>query len=1069
MPIVSRTGPSIFDMASDPAPQRASNATEDPSTGSIFGAAFRHDNLIGSALAERFNFWGSDNAVEEGYSAWAEIRGTQYEDQWERFVDSNNPRHTAALKAQLDMERRDQDTLARGGWTSTFAGFVANVADPTMFIPVGGQIIKAGGAAYKIADVALRSAIAGGIGSAVQEVGLHATQETRTGEESAYAIGGSVILGGLLGAGVSALLTKAERTRALAGYDGLLDLDEHGLVEGGGGLSAAPAGRYDISELSIDGGAAKGVASATSFLSPNLRLNFSPSPVAREIAQRLSENVFYQGMHGEGRTLGPAVSRLARMNAEARLADGATDLNKIYSDMKKAGVSMSRDDFNAEVGRAMRVGDRSDNPFITKAAKSARSKIVEPFFAEGKTAKLYDEGDDVSFAESYFPRQYNRKVLISREPEIKAEWRTFFEGHITGKYHDAAAILRDSHQKLDIEAASLRRAGSKVAGAAARLVEIAAERAKQTRAFLDHWEIKSLGDGIDPYDPKALPNFKNLSKQVVDDVYDRITGRDFGASTSVHPEYLVPIERGPVKERTLPIPDSMLTRQGVLDDDVMDVLGKYARTLSADIELTRAFGDPRLDAAMKRLTDDYAQLRAAASTEAERTALDKALRANRRDLEAQRDLVRGTYKQIENASGYGRTVRVFNQYAFIRHMGGVVIGNFNDLYRPAAAHGLGRFMSEGVAPLLRNADAVKMSVKEAQLAGTVVERVLAQRLMAITGLADPMERGSPIERLAQNLSRIGGTWSGIRLWNDAMQGITAMMTQNQILGRTFGARKLAFLGIDEDMARRISSEFKTHGETLDGVRVANTEKWTDEEAVRHFRAAVGKEVDRVIVAPGVGDLPLFAHTPTGRLLLQFKSYMFAAHQRILISGMQESRINFLSGMVGMTALGMLTAYLSAWRGGEESRKRFAENAKNPGFLIGEGLDRAGFFTLGFDVANTTERVAGHATRYNFNPIKTPMALAGREFVPDAPVNGTSSRYQTRGPFGAVGGPTVGFAEDAFAASQAGVAKLTGGEVSKGAVRSAQSLIPFNSFYGFKEALQWANDDSPYFPEQDGAE
>jgi hypothetical protein len=99
------------------------------------------------------------------------------------------------------------------------------------------------------------------------------------------------------------------------------------------------------------------------------------------------------------------------------------------------------------------------------------------------------------------------------------------------------------------------------------------------RKFLDKWEIKHLGEGVDPLKPSAAPDFKDMARLIVDDVYDKLTGRDYGASSSVAPEYMIPIERGPVKERTLPIPDALLTDQGVLENRASEVLRRYSRTL----------------------------------------------------------------------------------------------------------------------------------------------------------------------------------------------------------------------------------------------------------------------------------------------------------------------------------------------------------------------------------------------------------------------------------------------------------------------------------------------------------
>jgi hypothetical protein len=1152
MPIIDRTSPSLLAMATGSLPSYAPPEREGAGFFGSLGAAFRRDNIIGSTLANVWNYGSVDPRMDLSYNPWSDIAGTGYEAHWDRFVDSPNADYSAAIKTRIDQENTDRQTLEGAGWGGFFAQLTANALDPTMLIPVGGVIIKSSKGVYKIADVALRSAIAGGIGTAVQEVGLQTTQETRTAEESAYNIGGGIVLGGLLGAGVSAILSRADRAVATDAIDRLADIDDD-TVFGIGGLSAAPAGRLTVQDLSIAGASAGAVANATQFISPNLRLNNSPSPMAREVGQRLAESSLYQEMHAAGRTLGPSVERLANMTADGRLAPAIQGKDAIFSEMRKAGVAMTRDQFEDAVGRAMRVGDAGENEFIDRAARLWRAKVVDPFFEDGKAAGLYDDGDQVAFAQSYFPRMYRREVLVAKEQEFKDTTKPIMAENILTQYRAAQAQLRDDlddleRQVVDLNASPKQRAVSAKVNEQARidleaeypeladihhqisdvrrqiaeakasgdkalrealegvierlrreagkeyaaferkmkraqgrdswlrkidpkrvpeqLAEVAAIRAARIRAFFDEWEIKKLGENIDPFDPAALPNFKEMASEIVDDVYQKLTARDYGASASVHPEYMVPIERGPVRERTFPIPDQVLEALGVLENNAGLVLGRYARVLAADVELTRAFGDPRLDKPLKALAEDYQALREGVTDPKKLKHLKKREDADRRDLEALRDLVRGTYKMAENTSGFGRLARIVNHYNFIRSMGGVTISSLTDLYRPAMVQGLSKYMAEGLGPLVANTAAFKMSVKEAQLAGTVVESVMAQRLMAMSDLADPLARRTPVENAMENMSRFGGKWSGLNLWNDFGQSIVAVMTQSRILKGSLSSKDLAFLGIDGGMATRIGRQFALHGDTIDGVPVANTEMWDDIDAVRHFRAAVGKEVDRTIVKPGVGDVPLFAKTPLGKLMFQFKSYVFASHQKVLIAGLQGPKANLIGGMIAMTAMGMMVGYLKAWRSGAEGYERFLENAKNPGYLIGEGLDQSGIFALPFDFANTAERLAGSATGYNANAIKTPLALAGRAVEPDAPVNGMSQRFVSRGPFGTVLGPTAGLFEDGFTAAGGGVQAMQGKEVAMSRKRAAARLLPYNSFLGMKEMLQVVNEDSPYLAQEE---
>ncbi|WP_394658725.1 hypothetical protein [uncultured Novosphingobium sp.] len=127
----------------------------------------------------------------------------------------------------------------------------------------------------------------------------------------------------------------------------------------------------------------------------------------------------------------------------------------------------------------------------------------------------------------------------------------------------------------------------------------------------------------------------------------------------------------------------------------------------------------------------------------------------------------------------------------------------------------------------------------------------------------------------------------------------------------------------------------------------------------------------------VGDVPLFAHTPLGKALLQFKTYNLASHQRVLLRGMQEGRAQFTSMMVGMTSVGLLSAWLRAYAVGGERYERFKTAAENPGYLLGEALDASGFFALPIEAAATVD------TMTSFNPIKDPLMAA----FPDAPRSG----------------------------------------------------------------------------------
>lgn len=1283
-----------------PLPEDIQSEKSGPSPGILetIGAAFRSENTVGSWVRREYNGWGITNEADPNYSAWNEIKGTPYEDHWSSFVKSNNPRYTQFLKTQIDKEEDDRRTLAAAGWGGTVAGMVAGIIDPTLLIPVGGEVALAGKGAWRLGRGALTGARIAGTSVAIQEALLQSTQETRTLEESGYAIGGSIILGGLLGGGASML----SRPEQLAAQDALERLHQMpSPVPGSAGAAAVE--RASIGDLSVAGDITSRVAEATKMISPNLRANFRASPAARQYSQELAENTLYQNMHGEGRTLGAAVETEARMTFNSRLADAMQAHDDIFSEMKKSGLNMTRQDFDEAIGRAMRRGDAGENDFVSRGAKAWRERVFDPFKNEAIDQGLLPADVSINTADSYFSRVWNKERLNAQEPVFKQKVADYYAGRLEGDYHDSVRSLQERQAALDQEVADLRMSpedrakalgdleqrgealdlanadqieqvskinelrqqakaardagdvrgetaardeikriqetgGTKLAAylkergklrsrarkvdlnyvglqeradrvqtsidniqqanirgvqrlvsrgrtlekeaqrldpdklkqkisdlrtnfydliersnksqerlakalqglppgeAATRLEKQAAVeaarherlnsissrleaaesldphasllevkasiddmvkevsdvalgrgekmarlrerlarldpkklderiaaigdlKAKLERDFYDRWETQRLGQGVGT----EAPNFAQHARDIADDVFDKLTGRAATASSSVDPAYLTPITRGPMKDRTFNVPDELI--EEFLHSNVREVSERYGRTMASEIELTRRFGRADMRDQIAAIRDEYKQLRASADTEAKRAALAEDEKGAIRDLEAMRDLIRGTYKATENASNYGRVVRSLMAFNYIRQMGGAVIANLAEVYRPAMVHGLGRYMNQGIGALVSNFDAVKLSVKEARLAGQVTERILQHRMMSLGEIGDPYRSGTAVERWLTNSTRFASKyWNGLVYWTDGMKAISSVLSQNRIIEAAVSGKKdtrlLAYLGIDGDMADRVAKQFAEHGDDLDGVKVANTEKWTDDNAVRAYRAAVSKDVDSIIVTKSVGDVPLFANTPTGKLILQFRNYTFAAHQRITLRAMQEDKAQFLSGMIGMAALGMLGATLRSWRGGDNRWEKFKASANNPGYLVGEGLDLSGMFALPIELGNTMEKLT-QPMGFSFNPVKTPLLAAGTLANPEASMQGESTRFSSRDPLSAILGPSAGLPATVAKAAGAPTNYLAGGEVSGSQANAAASLIPFGSYIGMREALQAVSGDSPY--------
>lgn len=634
---------------------------------------------------------------------------------------------------------------------------------------------------------------------------------------------------------------------------------------------------------------------------------------------------------------------------------------------------------------------------------------------------------------------------------------------------------------------------------------------KVEAAFDTRWGVakaKGLERG-EKYD------FEAAARDVARQVFDTLTGR--AAQNSQVPGFIVPITRGPLKDRTFMVPDELLAGRGWLNDDVREVGERYARQMAGEIELTRRFGKADMSEQIKQIQDEYSEMQVAVANATTPQQINEILGRNkfgpRKNLEkakleaakllaadlesavadtnAGRDLIRGMYGNGVNNTNFASVSRMALHFNYLAKMGGVLLSNVTEFYRPAMVHGLMPYMRnlpDHLAQLFgAGSKGLQLSLAEAKLAGTVVERVNHAMAASLGDVMDPfVSKTTSLERLMQKGTRVASRWNLINHFTDAQQAISSTLSQHRILESVMGnggrdgsfvdkgTRLIRMLGIDERTQRDIAEYVAVHGQNVDGIQVANTERWLAaaretgnpaeiaraENAVRTYRTAVNTDVNSIVSRRGLGDAPLFGNHPVGRLLLQFSGYTLGAHSRVMVRGLQEDKTRLVGGLIAMSSMGALTSYISAWRAGQERWEKYTKEIRdNPAKLIGEGLDRSGFFPLLFDVSNRIEKVTGAVGQdQKINPIKSTIATLGG----GSPLGVTSTRgSDSSGAIGAIFGPTVGILDGAVAAGRVAADTAAGRTPPKRDLSLATGMLPYNSYVGARELLQVLNGNSPW--------
>ena len=178
---------------------------EAPSVAEIGKALYRQENLIGSLVAQEAGLPDTkDDPDFDAYSMFTEDERLDKSFATQAmYADTKD--EVESFRRQYARERKDRDTIAKGGATSFLLGLPIAVADPISLLTIGGATVNTYRAGKSILSSGLVTGSLVGAETAVQEAALHSTQLTRTYGESAINIGAATLLGGVLGIGVNKL------------------------------------------------------------------------------------------------------------------------------------------------------------------------------------------------------------------------------------------------------------------------------------------------------------------------------------------------------------------------------------------------------------------------------------------------------------------------------------------------------------------------------------------------------------------------------------------------------------------------------------------------------------------------------------------------------------------------------------------------------------------------------------------------------------------------------------------------------------------------------------------------
>lgn len=709
-----------------------------------------------------------------------------------------------------------------------------------------------------------------------------------------------------------------------------------------------------------------------------------------------------------------------------------------FEDINTKWLRAKRDKAANEVDRVFKTFDLDNGPIaeIFKQEKAAfraagkqtrtmERKISKTEGAVDKTEIRIDQADaQIREATRHQQRLYD-KILRGRDRGEDELSDLFYEfKSVSSRKQELYRRLAAREGELAEQGIQLERRNALVKQLQAAEKELAdkVNRLEKELKDIARLQYKASFDDAD---------LSNVAYQLVDRILGTSVGRlSYDNKLPSGKAGAAPGKRGPAKARVYDIPDEMVEKFLVNDDDLLT--DSYIRSLGSDIELTRSFGSIDPEDALKQIQDDYARLEQGISDPATLRKMRDAKNADLRDFQAVWERLRGTYDNggaDDYASGWKSAERTAMNMNFLAMLGGMTVSAFTDVGRPVMVHGIQRVIGDGIGAFATNLKPFLKATKDVMESGTALDMVTHTRGKALMGLDEFQPFANRIEAVTGKMANNYGLISLMAPWNAAAKQFTGVITQSRMLkginkiaaGKAIGAKETEYLAsnfIDASMAKRIAEQFKKHGEKSGNVYIPNARAWDDIEAQKTFRAAVRRDVDRTIVTPGQ-DKPLWMSRSGLRLLGQFRSFSVASTQRTLLAGLQQRDAAVLNGALLSVALGSLTYIAKSSMSGHEVDY-------SPANLIAEGIDRSGLLAWMSDANNIVEKVS--RGRVGIHPL-----LGGPPM----------SRYASRSALEAVFGPTYGMIGNAV--------QITGnafaGDWQSADTHTVRRLMPYqNLFY-----------------------
>lgn len=984
----------------------------------LTGAAFRQWNIVGSSVSSPYlleRLMPTNRTPLETEDLISRLDKDHLWGLEDHFIDLQTVGQYEAMKRQVEMERADRQILADASLIDrSFVGLVAAAVDLPSLIPFGPvvrgvQIARSIKGVATAAGVGLKAGATAGAVTAGAELGLHATQELRTAEESALNIGGSALLFSVFGSVATGLVGRrgdlevGNRAAGVANrWWGDPNFNNRLLEEAD---STWQAFNEQIQQQILVKGR------PTKKLSAQGQQAFDALAAAEErLALYNDLSMAKAGPLEWARTVGPRIAgtfsarwldpvdfvfkrsqTVAGKKAMEQMIEVPVLLNKnLRGGATAIGATTEVDRF---VGGWATFRDQMLGGSLVQEAQRKLAK-GSSFYAQARKAGF--QGNFNAFDAAVDRAVRNGYIDPAGNSAVTAAARSLKELIIdpVAAEAKAAGVALPDHPLGALGYAPRKYNVQNVMGPDGQGVAFKNEVAKHQYAkLLDDAKAELKAGEI--LSPQKVSGLYRTARKFANEAFKSIIGGRIDEEGAFQNAFLT--GGSPFAARVVPVPDSVLASNGWIDESVTALMDVYLRQTVPTLLLARRFKtpaglpDPNLEAsAIPEIRKEYEQLATVARSPAEREALNAegervvAMVRNIRDAILHSDRFTPQtrwHNRLNNA------VQVTKLYQVTRLMGNIGLSSLPDLANIVARQGPARF-AKNVGQSFLNVARVEgirghAAAAEAKRLGAAVEWATNQSMVANADLMSPLNGvSSPVSRFVHRSARVFSVTNFSTWWNDTMKVATYRTSVDRILEaaeRGFDSVPqservfLSHLGLDRGSVNRIGAAWRSQTEPLhDGfLRWATVNDWSDNEAARLMAAALNKDVASTIIRPRTGDKALGFSGPLAQLVFQFQGFMMShalrtltlSEQRLIANGaFGRDALRIYTGVGAAISLGWFAEYLYALArdaGLDNDEQKHVRNLiDNPGQHLSRAIDRSAFTGLFGQANQFWERFGG---------------------------------------------------------------------------------------------------------------